>query len=121
MIDNLEIPMRYPFKVIKVCNLPEIVDKYVPECLDSQPASPGLKLSDMLFGSDLAEISDKAFVTPVLSIITKDSSLECNVESSVKRCLEVDFDSCDDSFGEMLKKKKKKKKKKKRKEDSGSD
>ena len=56
MIHNLEIPMRYPFKVIKVCNLPEIVDKYVPESLDSQPVSPGLKLSDMLFGSELVEV-----------------------------------------------------------------
>ena len=62
----------------------------------------------------LLHISDKAFVTPDLSIIAKESSLECDVESPVKRCLEVDLDNENDSSGEMLKKKKEE-------EDSGSD
>ncbi|KAG6385722.1 hypothetical protein SASPL_154600 [Salvia splendens] len=75
--------------------------------LGSQEAKRELKLSDLIFCSDLPEVSQKSFVTPDLSSVTNEINHERNIEGSVKRCLEDDFNSCDDIFGSQKNKNKK--------------
>ncbi|KAG6433295.1 hypothetical protein SASPL_104903 [Salvia splendens] len=97
--NQLEYYKSYPHTVNKVCNNPHVVEKYTPLKLGSQEAKRELKLSDLIFGSDLPEVSQKSFVTPDLSSVTNEINHECNIEGSVQRCLEDDFNSSDDIFG----------------------
>ncbi|KAG6402828.1 hypothetical protein SASPL_135041 [Salvia splendens] len=66
-----------------------------------------LKLSDLIFGSDLREVYQKSIVTPDLSSVTIEINHEFNIEGSVKRCLEADFNCCDDIVGSQKNKNKK--------------
>ncbi|KAG6392708.1 hypothetical protein SASPL_146932 [Salvia splendens] len=45
-----------------------------------------LELVDLPFGSDIVEVSGKGFVTPDLSVFTKQNEIEWIAEESVKRC-----------------------------------
>ncbi|KAG6436551.1 hypothetical protein SASPL_101452 [Salvia splendens] len=99
---------RYPYMVKKICNIPDIVEKHVPLNIGSQVLNSDVKLADLLFGADIVEVSGKGFVTPDLSVVTKANGIEWIAEGSVNRCLEDEFDSCDDvSFGKIKKKMKK--------------
>ncbi|KAG6388593.1 hypothetical protein SASPL_150025 [Salvia splendens] len=97
--NQLEYYKSYPHTVNKVCNIPHVVEKYTPQLLGSQEVRKELKLSDLIFGSDLPEVSQKSFVTPDLSSVTNEINHERNIEGSVKRCLEDDFNCCDDIVG----------------------
>ncbi|XP_042067056.1 uncharacterized protein LOC121810327 [Salvia splendens] len=97
--NQLEYYKSYPHTVNKVCNIPHVVEKYTPQPLGSQEVRKELKLSDLIFGSDLPEVSQKSFVTPDLSSVTNEINHERNIEGSVKRCLEDDFNCCDDIVG----------------------
>ncbi|XP_047959392.1 uncharacterized protein LOC125204720 [Salvia hispanica] len=99
---------RYPYTVNKICNIPEVVEKFVPQNIVSQVFNTDVKLADLLFGFDIVEVSGKGFVTPDLSVVTKQKGIECFAEGSVKRCLVDEFDSCDDIYFEKIKKKMKK-------------
>ncbi|XP_042043352.1 uncharacterized protein LOC121788809 [Salvia splendens] len=106
--NNKEYYCRYPYTVNKICNIPEIVEKHVPLNIGSQVLNSDVKLCDLLFGDDIVEVSGKGFVTPDLSVVTKENGVEWVAEGSVKRCLEDEFDSCDDfCFGKIKKKMKK--------------
>ncbi|KAG6424754.1 hypothetical protein SASPL_115174 [Salvia splendens] len=142
--NHIEYYRSYPFTVNKICNLPEVVDKYTPKDLGEQIFKFDTRLSDLLFGADLAEVSQKpyvttdlstlanenisdlfvegselnvgvdvaegsqrVFVTPDLSTVSNDKMNGWGVEGSVKRCLDLEFDGCDD-VGEVQMKKKEK-------------
>ncbi|KAG6421723.1 hypothetical protein SASPL_118280 [Salvia splendens] len=106
--NNKEYYRRYPYTVKKICNIPDIVEKHVPLNIGSQVFNSDVKLYDLLFGVDIVEVSGKGFVTPDLSVVTKANEIEWIAEGSVKRCLEDEFDNCDDvSFGKIKKKMKK--------------
>ncbi|KAG6403568.1 hypothetical protein SASPL_135793 [Salvia splendens] len=94
--NQLEYYRSYPHIVNKVCNIPHVVEKYTPQKLGSQEVRKELKLSDLIFGSDLPE---KSILAPDLSSVTNDINHECNIEGSVKRCLEDAFNCCDDIVG----------------------
>ncbi|KAG6397743.1 hypothetical protein SASPL_143928 [Salvia splendens] len=94
--------------VNKICNIPEIVEKHVPLNIGSQVLNSDVKLVDLLFGADIVDVTGKGFVTPDLSVVTKQSGIEWIAEGSVRRYLEDEFDSYDDvSFGMIRKKMKK--------------
>ncbi|KAG6424606.1 hypothetical protein SASPL_115024 [Salvia splendens] len=140
--NHIEYYRSYPFTVNKVCNIPEVVDRYTPKDLGEQIFNFEPKLSDLLFGADLAEVSQKPYGTSDLAILDNDDSSEfsvggsqlnfgvdvvegsqkvfvtpdlstvCNekhkgwgVEGSAKRCLDLDFDCCDDADEVQMKKK----------------
>ena len=54
--NHIEYYRSYPFTVNKVCNLPEVVDKYTPKDLGEQIFKFDTRLSDLLFGADLADV-----------------------------------------------------------------
>ena len=54
--DHFDYPVSHPFTVNKVCKTPEIVEKYIPEGFVSEPISSQVKLSNLLFGDDPAEV-----------------------------------------------------------------
>ncbi|KAG6399826.1 hypothetical protein SASPL_141311 [Salvia splendens] len=124
-----------------------VVDKYTPKDLGEQIFNFDTRLSDLLFGVDLAEVSQKPYGTTDLSILANDNSSELfvegselnfgvevvevflvlrkcllhlitplfsnekihgwGVEGSAKRCLDLDFDRCDDVDEVQIKKKEK--------------
>ncbi|XP_042056265.1 uncharacterized protein LOC121800832 [Salvia splendens] len=90
--NSKEYYRRYLYTVNKICNIPDIVEKLVPLNIGSQVFNSDVKLVDLLFGADIVE----GFVTPNLSVVTKADGIEWIAEGSVKRCLEDEFDSCDD-------------------------
>ena len=51
-----EFYRNYPYTVNKLCSIPEIVEKHVPVNIGSQIFNYDVKLSDILFGSDIAEV-----------------------------------------------------------------
>ncbi|KAG6399596.1 hypothetical protein SASPL_141077 [Salvia splendens] len=101
--DNQVLPIEDIAKEIEK----KLVGQITPLKLGSQEAKRELKLSDLIFGSDLSEVSQKSFVTPDLSSVTNEINHECNIEGSVKRCLENDFNSYDDIFSSQKNKNKK--------------
>ncbi|KAG6414282.1 hypothetical protein SASPL_127000 [Salvia splendens] len=80
--NHIEYYISYPFTVNKVCNLPEIVDKYTPKDLGEQIFKFDTRLSDLLFGVDLAEVSRKSYVTTDLSTVANESISELFVEGA---------------------------------------
>lgn len=54
--NQLDYYKSYPHTVNKVCNNPHVVEKYTPQKLGSQEVRKELKLSDLIFGSDLPEV-----------------------------------------------------------------
>ncbi|XP_042009193.1 replication protein A 70 kDa DNA-binding subunit B-like [Salvia splendens] len=94
-----EYHKSYPHTVNKVCNIPHVVEKYTPQKFGSQEVKKEIKLSDLIFGSDLPEVYEKSIVTPDLSSVTNEINHEFNIEGSVKRSLEADFNCCDDIVG----------------------
>ncbi|KAG6433371.1 hypothetical protein SASPL_104982 [Salvia splendens] len=137
--NHIEYYRSYPFTVNKVCNISEVVDRYTPKDLGEQIFNFEPKLSDLLFGADLAEKpygtsdlaildnddssefsvggsqlnfgvdvaegSQKVFVTPDLSTVCNEKHKGWGVEGSAKRCLDLDFDCCDDADEVQMKKK----------------
>ncbi|KAG6403817.1 hypothetical protein SASPL_136050 [Salvia splendens] len=98
--NSKEYYRRYPYTVNKICNIPEVVEKFVPENIASQVLNTDDKLADLLF----VEVSGKGFVIPDLSVVTKQNGIEWIAEGSVKRCLEDEFDNYDDvCFGKIKK------------------
>ncbi|KAG6397664.1 hypothetical protein SASPL_143834 [Salvia splendens] len=81
--NHIEYYRSYPFTVNKVCNIPEVVDKYTPKDLGEQIFNFDTRLSDLLFGADLAEVSQKPYGTTDLSILANDNSSELFVKGSV--------------------------------------
>ena len=47
---------RYPYTVNKICNIPEVVEKFVPQNIVSQVFNTDVKLADLLFGFDIVEV-----------------------------------------------------------------
>ena len=116
--DHFDYPVIHPFTVNKACKTLEIVEKYIPEGFVSEPISSQVKLSDLLFGDDLAEVfisiiilllcvldvikfftlqvSEKSFQTPDLSSIENDNNSKWIEVGTVKRCLDMEFDACED-------------------------
>ncbi|KAG6423666.1 hypothetical protein SASPL_114068 [Salvia splendens] len=80
--NHIEYYRSYPFTVNKVCNLPEIVDKYTPKDMGEQIFKFDTKLSDLLFGADLAEVSRKSYVTTDLSTLANENISELLVEGA---------------------------------------
>lgn len=54
--NSKEFYRRYPYTVNKICNIPEIVEKYVPKNIASQVLNTDVKLADLLFGADIVEV-----------------------------------------------------------------
>ncbi|XP_042065404.1 uncharacterized protein LOC121808911 [Salvia splendens] len=106
--DNKEYYRRYQYTINKICNIQEIVEKHVPLNIGSKVLNSDVKLCDLLFSDDIVDVSGKGFVTPDLSVVTKQNGVEWVAEGSVNMCLEDEFDSCDDfCFGKIKKKMKK--------------
>ncbi|KAG6402945.1 hypothetical protein SASPL_135160 [Salvia splendens] len=80
--NHIEYYRSYPFTVNKVCNLPEVVDKYTPTDLGEQIFKFDTKLSDLLFGADLAEVSQKPYATTDLSSLGNENISDLFVEGS---------------------------------------
>ncbi|XP_042023820.1 replication protein A 70 kDa DNA-binding subunit A-like isoform X3 [Salvia splendens] len=80
--NHIEYYRSYPFTVNKVCNLPEVVDKYTPKDLGEQIFKFDTKLSDLLFGADLAEVSQKPYATTDLSSLGNENISDLFVEGS---------------------------------------
>ncbi|KAG6408288.1 hypothetical protein SASPL_131293 [Salvia splendens] len=80
--NHIEYYRSYPFTVNKVCNIPEVVDRYIPKDLGEQIFNFEPKLSDLLFGADLAEVSQKPYGTSDLAILDNDDSSEFSVGGS---------------------------------------
>ncbi|KAG6419014.1 hypothetical protein SASPL_121222 [Salvia splendens] len=80
--NHIEYYRSYPFTVNKVCNLPEVVDKYTPKDLGEQIFKFDTRLSDLLFGADLAEVSQKPYVTTDLSTLANENISDLFVEGS---------------------------------------
>ncbi|KAG6392729.1 hypothetical protein SASPL_146954 [Salvia splendens] len=80
--NHIEYYRSYPFTVNKVCNIPEVVDKYTPKDLGEQIFNFDTRLSDLLFGADLAEVSQKTLGTTDLSILGNDNISELFVGGS---------------------------------------
>ncbi|KAG6408075.1 hypothetical protein SASPL_131078 [Salvia splendens] len=59
------------------------------------------------FGADVEEVSHNAFLTPDLPTATNGKGLEWVAEGCVKRCLDLEFEECDDVCGFQPKKKEK--------------
>ncbi|XP_047962180.1 uncharacterized protein LOC125207013 [Salvia hispanica] len=106
--NSKEFYRRYPYTVNKICNIPEIVEKYVPKNIASQVLNTDVKLADLLFGADIVEVCSKEFVTPDFSTVTKQSGYENIGEGSVKRCLLDEFDAEEVICSDKIKKKMKK-------------
>ncbi|KAG6408690.1 hypothetical protein SASPL_131709 [Salvia splendens] len=84
LLNSKECYRRYPYTVNKSCNIPKVVEKFVPENIASQVLNTDVKLVDLPFGSDIVEVSGKGFVTPDLSVVTKQNEIEWIAEESVK-------------------------------------
>ena len=54
--NSKEYYRRYPYTVNKICNIPEVVEKFVPQNIASQVFNTNVKLADLLFGSDIVEV-----------------------------------------------------------------
>ncbi|KAG6436730.1 hypothetical protein SASPL_101632 [Salvia splendens] len=120
--NHIEYYRSYTFIVNEVCNIPEVVDRYTPKDLGEQIFNFEPKLSDLLFGADLAEVSQKPYGTSDLAILDNDDSSEFSVggsqlnfgvdvaEGSQKVFVTPDlstvyFDICDDADEVQMKKK----------------
>ncbi|KAG6383575.1 hypothetical protein SASPL_156663 [Salvia splendens] len=69
-------------EILVVCNLPEIVDKYTPKDMGEQIFIFDTRLSDLLFGTDLVEVSRKSYVTTDLSNVANENISELFVEGA---------------------------------------
>ncbi|KAG6389739.1 hypothetical protein SASPL_151212 [Salvia splendens] len=117
--NHIEHYRSYPFTVNKVCTIPKVVDKYIPKDLGEQIFESDVKLclinvndwcvggSEFPFGVDVDEVSQNVFLTPDFSTATNGKGVEWVAEGSVKRCLDLEFQECDDVSGVQPKKKEK--------------
>ncbi|KAG6430136.1 hypothetical protein SASPL_108198 [Salvia splendens] len=82
--NQLEYYKSYPHTVNKVCIIPHVVEKYTPQKLGSQEVRKELKLSDLIFGSDLPEVYQKSIVTPDLSSLTNEIILNATLKALLR-------------------------------------
>ncbi|KAL1557085.1 hypothetical protein AAHA92_12617 [Salvia divinorum] len=94
--NDIEFRINHPITVNKVCNVTEVVNKFVPLNLEVQDSKVVVGLKELCFGSDLTDIEDFTFVTAISSTLTKDFEAAFILECSAKKCLDEDFSSCDE-------------------------
>ncbi|KAG6387110.1 hypothetical protein SASPL_152295 [Salvia splendens] len=111
--NHIEYYRSYPFTVNKLSDLlfgndlAEVSQKSPDTLMNGNVNDWCVGGFEFSFGADVDEVSQNAFLTPDLSTTTNGKGLEWVVEGSVKRCLDLEFEECDDVSGVQPKKKEK--------------
>ncbi|KAL1555188.1 hypothetical protein AAHA92_15660 [Salvia divinorum] len=80
---------NYPYTVNKICNIPHVVEKYIPPGFEG--SNSDLAVTHTLPGSDTGENVVPDFVLPSSSSLPKDTPSTHIAERPTKRCLSLEF------------------------------